>query len=52
MRTLELALPVSEMLRDHLDEFREIAAALDPSRLHPAIRSVLDELAWIETVSF
>lgn len=47
-----LALPVSEMLRDHLDEFRDAAEGLNPDRLHPAIRDVLDELSWIETVSF
>lgn len=51
-RSLELALPVSEMLRDHLDELRDAAGGLDPKSLHPALRSVLDELTWIETVSF
>jgi serine/threonine protein kinase len=52
VKSLALALPVSEMLRDHLDEFRDAAEGLAPDSLHPAIRAVLDELSWIETVSF
>jgi len=52
VKPVALALPVSEMLRDHLDEFRDAAEGLDPQRLHPAIRAVLEELSWIETVSF
>lgn len=52
IKTLTLALPVSEMLRDHLDEFRDVALGLETGKLHPAIRSVLDELSWIETVPF
>jgi serine/threonine protein kinase len=52
VNSLSLALPVAEMLRDHLDEFRDAAEGLDPERLHPAIRAVLDELTWIETVAF
>ena len=46
------ALPVAEMLRSHRDYFQEIAPGLRPDQLHPILRSVLDELDWIETVSF
>jgi len=52
VKTLSLALPVSEMLREHLEEFREVTPGLDPQYLHTAIRAILDELTWIETVTF
>ncbi len=52
VKTLSLALPVAEMLREHLDEFRDVSLGIQPARLHPAIRAVLDELDWLETVSF
>ena len=48
----ETALPVAEMLRAHRDYFQEIAPGLRADRLHPILRSVLDDLDWIETVSF
>lgn len=47
-----IALAVAEMLRAHRDYFQEIAPGLRPDRLHPILRSVLDDLDWIETVSF
>jgi hypothetical protein len=46
------ALPVAEMLRAHRDYLQEIAPGLQPERLHPALRTVVDELVWIETVTF
>jgi serine/threonine protein kinase len=46
------ALPVAEMLRAHRDYFQELAPGLRADRLHPILRSVLDDLVWIETVSF
>ena len=49
---VRIAVPVAEMLRAHRDYFHEIAPGLHPDRLHPILRSVLDELVWIETVSF
>lgn len=52
IQTLSLAMPVAEMLREHLEEFRETTPGLDPDRLHPAIRAVFDDFTWIETVSF
>jgi eukaryotic-like serine/threonine-protein kinase len=52
IKDAETALPVAEMLRAHRDYFQEIAPGLRADRLHPILRSVLDELVWIETVSF
>ena len=49
---VRIAVPVAEMLRAHRDYFHEIAPGLHADRLHPILRSVLDELVWIETVSF
>ena len=49
---VRIAVPVAEMLRAHRDYFHEIAPGLNADRLHPILRSVLDELVWIETVSF
>jgi hypothetical protein len=46
------ALAVAEMLRAHLDEFQEVARNLNEDRLHPAIRGVLADLTWIDTVAF
>jgi serine/threonine protein kinase len=46
------ALAVAETLRSHRDYFQEIAPGLRAERLHPILRSVLDDLVWIETVSF
>jgi hypothetical protein len=46
------ALAVAEMLRAHRDYFQEVAPGLRAGRLHPILRSVLDDLVWIETVSF
>jgi serine/threonine protein kinase len=48
----QLALEVADMLRRRREFFQELALSLRPTRLHPAVREVLDELAWIETVSF
>lgn len=52
VRAPGLALPVAEMLRDHREEFQEIVPGLRVDRLHPILRAVLDDLDWIETVSF
>jgi serine/threonine protein kinase len=52
VRRAEVALPVSEMLRASADYLREIAFGLRADRLHPIIRSAVDELDWLETVSF
>jgi hypothetical protein len=46
------ALAVAEMLRAHRDYFQEVAPGLRADRLHSILRSVLDDLVWIETVSF
>jgi hypothetical protein len=48
----ELAVRVAEMLRDHRDYFQEVAPGLRPERLHPILRGVINELVWIQTVSF
>jgi serine/threonine protein kinase len=48
----EIALPVAEMLRAHRDYLHEIVPGLCVDRLHPILRGVVDELEWIETVSF
>ncbi|WP_165222495.1 serine/threonine-protein kinase [Aquisphaera insulae] len=52
IRSTDLALLVAEMLRDHRDYFQEVASHLNARRLHSAIAAVLDDLDWIETVSF
>ncbi len=52
IRGADLALPVAEMLRDHRDYFQEVASGLRVDRLDPMLRAVIDELEWIETVSF
>jgi len=49
---VEIALRVAEMLRDHRDYFQEVAHSLCSERLHPILRGVINELVWIETVSF
>jgi serine/threonine protein kinase len=46
------ALAVSEMLRERRDYFQEIAPFLRPDRLHSILRRVIDDLEWIETVTF
>ncbi len=52
IRGLETALPVAEMLRDHRDDFQVIVPGLRTERLDPVLRAVIDDLDWIETVSF
>jgi len=52
IRGADLALPIAEMLRDHHDEFQEIASDLHVNRLDPVLRAVIDDLSWIETVTF
>ena len=52
IRGADLALPVAEMLRDHRDDFQEIASDLHVKRLDPVLQAVIDDLSWIETVSF
>ncbi len=48
----ELALRIAEMLRDHPDYFQEVAPSLHADRLHPILRCVINDLVWIETISF
>jgi serine/threonine protein kinase len=38
--TVEYALPVAEMLREHYGHYAEVADGAPPDRLHPAIRDV------------
>ena len=52
VRGADLALPVADMLRDHRDYFQEIASTLHADRLDPILQAVVDDLTWIETVSF
>ncbi len=52
IKDAEIALRVAEMLRDHRDYFQEIAPGLRAERLHPLLGRVINDLVWIETVSF
>jgi serine/threonine protein kinase len=52
IRRADVALVVAERLRAAGDYLREIAANLRRDRLHPTLRAVVDELEWIETVTF
>jgi eukaryotic-like serine/threonine-protein kinase len=52
IKEAEIALRVAEMLRDHRDYFQEVAPGLRSERLHPILDSVINDLVWIETVSF
>jgi serine/threonine protein kinase len=52
VRDVEHALAVAEMLRERREYFQEIAPELRTGRLHPILRGVVDDLDWIQTVSF
>ncbi len=52
IKDAELALRAAEMLRDHIDYFQEVVPGLRTGRLHPILRGELDELVWIQTISF
>ena len=52
IKDAEIALRVAEMLRDHRDYFQEVAPGLRFERLHPILHCVINDLVWIETVSF
>ena len=49
VQAVELALPVAEMLREFPEYYQEVAGAVPPDRLHPAIREIQkDVLAGTE----
>ncbi len=52
IKTVELALPVAEMLRRDSEYYHEVAAGAPPARLHPAIREVQQELLTWSDVPF
>ena len=52
VRTVEIALPVAEMLRSLGDYYCEVAHGAPPDRLHPAIRDVQKELLSTAEASF
>lgn len=44
VKTCDLGLRVAEMLRDDAEYYREVAGAVLPAKLHPAIRAVQEEV--------
>jgi serine/threonine protein kinase len=52
VRTLDVALPVAEMLRDHFAYYNEVADGAAPDRLHPAIRDVQRDLVSSSELRF
>jgi eukaryotic-like serine/threonine-protein kinase len=53
VQTVDLALPIAEMLRAHAGPYQQVADQVPPDRLHPAIRAVQkDVLAGIAETSF
>ncbi|QEH33596.1 Serine/threonine-protein kinase StkP [Aquisphaera giovannonii] len=52
VQSSELAFLAAEMLRENRDYFQEVATHLNATRLHPAVLAVVDDLDWIDTVSF
>ncbi len=52
VRSVEIALPVAEMLRARLPYYSEVARGAPPDRLHPAIRDVRKDLLTTAEVSF
>jgi hypothetical protein len=50
VRSVEVALPVAEMLRAHPDHYAEVARGAPPDRLHPVIREIQQDL--LSTVEF
>lgn len=43
VKTVDLAIPIAEMLRRRFTDYRSVAAKVPPDRLHPAIRDVQSE---------
>jgi hypothetical protein len=52
IKGLDSALAVAEILHERRDYFQEIAPHLLPERLHPILRGLINDLDWIETVTF
>jgi hypothetical protein len=50
--TVEVALPVAEMLRARAHYYSEVAHGAPPERLHPAIRDVQKDLLTTAEISF
>ncbi len=52
VKTVELAIPVAETLRDHAGHYQHVAAVVPADRLHPVIREVQQELLAASAAPF